>query len=113
MTAKAPKKPQLRLELPKDPSAIYANTVMITHTASEVIFDFIQVLPNDSRARVQQRIAMTPVHSKMLLDALRENMQKYESKHGEIQTPKRQSLADQLFGAVKPETPETEDDADE
>ena len=110
MPANPIKKPQMRLELPKDPSAIYANTVMITHTASEVIFDFIQVLPNDNRARVQQRIAMTPTHSKLLLDALQENLQKYEAKHGAIQAPKRQSLADQLFGGVKPETEEGDDE---
>lgn len=42
MTETANKKKQLRLELPKDASAIYANTVMITHTANEVIFDFAQ-----------------------------------------------------------------------
>lgn len=103
MTASANKKKQLRLELPVDASAIYANTVMITHTASEVVFDFIQVMPNDNRARVQKRIVMTPTHAKLLLRALEDNMQKYESKHGEIVAPQRQSLADQLFGAVKPE----------
>ncbi|MCY4539827.1 MAG: DUF3467 domain-containing protein [Chloroflexi bacterium] len=110
MTETAKKKKQLRLELPKDASAIYANTVMITHTANEVIFDFIQVLPNDGRARVQKRIVMTPTHAKLLLQALQENLQKYETKHGEIVAPQRQSLADQLFGAVKPEQ---EDDEDE
>ena len=109
MTANAAKPKQIRLELPKDPSAIYANTVMITHTASEVIFDFIQVLPNDHRARVQKRIAMTPAHAKMLLDALQDNMQKYQAKHGEIKTPQRRSLAEQLFGGVKPDA----DDDDE
>ena len=110
MTETSNKKKQLRLELPKDASAIYANTVMITHTANEVIFDFIQVLPNDGRARVQKRIVMTPTHAKLLLQALQENLQKYETKHGEIVAPQRQSLAEQLFGAVKPEQ---EDDEDE
>lgn len=97
------KKKQMRLELPKDPSATYANTVMITHTAVEVIFDFIQVMPNDNRARVQKRIMMTPTHAKLLLGALQENLRKYESNHGEIDAPQRQSLAEQLFGAVKSE----------
>ena len=103
MTDATGKKKQLRLELPKDASAVYANTVMITHTANEVIFDFIQVMPNDSRARVQKRIVMTPIHAKLLLQALDENLQKYQTKHGEIVAPQRQTLADQLFGAVKPE----------
>ena len=72
---------KVKLELPKEPSAIYSNMVMITHTASEVIFDFIQVMPNDNRARVQKRIMMTPMHSKFFLKALQENIAKYEAKH--------------------------------
>ena len=103
-------KKQIRLELPKDPSAIYANTVMITHTANEVIFDFIQVMPNDDRARVQKRILMTPTHAKLLLNALQENINKFEAKHGEIRAPQRQTLADQLFGALKSEQNEDGDE---
>lgn len=76
---------------------------MITHTASSI-------LPNDNRTRVQKRIVMTPIHAKLLMQALQDNLQKYETKHGEIEAPQRASLADQLFGAVKPEQ---EDDEDE
>lgn len=94
-------KRKIRLELPKDPSATYSNTVMISHTANEVIFDFIQIMPNDNRARVQKRIMMTPTHAKMFLNALTDNMRKYEDKHGEIDVPQQQSLADQLFGGIK------------
>jgi Protein of unknown function (DUF3467) len=101
-----PNKRQIRLELPKDPSASYSNTVMIAHTPNEVIFDFIQIMPNDNRARVQKRIVMTPTHAKMFLKALEDNMQKFEEKHGEVELPQRPSLADQLFGAIKP----TQDD---
>ena len=95
-------KRKVKLELPRDPSAIYSNMVMITHNANEVILDFIQVLPNDDRARLQKRIIMTPTHSKLLLSALQENIKKYEASHGELSTPARQTLADQLFGSVKP-----------
>ena len=95
------RKRKVKVELPKDPSAIYSNMVMITHTANEVIFDFIQVLPNDDRARLQKRVMMTPTHSKLFLNALRENMAKYEASHGELDTPARQTLADQLFDTVK------------
>lgn len=104
------KKRQIRLELPKDPSASYSNTVMISHTANEVILDFIQIMPNDNRARVQKRIVMTPTHAKMFLKALEDNMQKFEEKHGEVELPQRPSLADQLFGAIKPNQDEDEDE---
>lgn len=95
-------KRQVKLELPRDPSAIYSNMVMITHNANEVIFDFIQVMPNDDKARLQKRVIMTPTHSKLFLNALRENISKYEASHGALTTPARQTLADQLFGSVKP-----------
>jgi hypothetical protein len=106
MTEKQSIQRKVKIELPKDPSAIYSNMVMITHTANEVIFDFIQVLPNDDRARLQKRVMMTPTHSKLFLKALQENVSKYEAKHGKIEAPARQTLADQLFGTVKP----TDDD---
>ncbi|MYD08968.1 MAG: DUF3467 domain-containing protein [Chloroflexi bacterium] len=106
MTENQPAKRKVKIELPKDPSAIYANMVMITHTSNEVIFDFLQVLPNDDRARLQKRVMMTPTHSKLFLNALQENMNKYEASHGKLETPARQTLADQLFGSVKP----TDDD---
>lgn len=108
-------KRQIKLELPKDPSATYANMVMIGHTQNEVIFDFIQVIPNDPRARVQKRIVMTPAHAKMFLRALDENIRRFENKHGEIEIPARpQSLADQLFRNINPATGEaTETDTDD
>ncbi len=95
-------KRKVKVELPRDPSATYANMVMITHNANEVIFDFIQVLPNDDKARLQKRVIMTPTHSKLFLNALQENIQKYEANYGALNPPSRQTLADQLFGAVKP-----------
>lgn len=113
MQPKQPQKRQLRLEMPKDPSATYANTVMVSHTLNEVILDFIQIMPNDTRARVQKRIVMTPAHAKMFMNALQDNIQKFEDKHGEINLPQRQSLADQLFGSVKPTSDEEDDEQPE
>ena len=41
---------------------------------------------------------------------LEDNMQKFEEKHGEVELPQRPSLADQLFGAIKPSQDEDEDE---
>lgn len=81
-----------------------------SHTVGELIFDFIQIMPNDSRARVQKRLVVTPTHAKLFLRALQENIDKYEDKHDEIKVPQRQSLAEQLFGSVKPEQDEDSDE---
>lgn len=89
---------QLKLEIPADLKPTYANAAMVNQTFSEIIVDLIQVLPNDQRARVQQRVVLTPTNAKLILQALQQNLARYEEKHGEIKLPPRpQSLADQLF----------------
>lgn len=113
MTPKQPKKRKVKLEMPKDPSGTYANTVMISHNKTEMFFDFIQMLPHDARARVQERLVMTPTHAKMFLRALTDNINRYEQNFGEIEIPQRPaSLADQLFNSVQASN-ENEDDADD
>jgi len=98
-----PQQRQLRLEVPQNLSATYSNAVVIAQTMSEIIFDFVQVTPTDQRARVQSRIVMTPSNAKLLLRALEQNLAKFEEKHGEIKVPAQpQSLADMLFGGIKP-----------
>ncbi len=122
MAANTPpnKEARLRIEYPATLNATYANAAIINSTQSEIILDFMQILPNDPRARVQARVAMTPANAKMLLNALQERITHFEQLNGEIKIPLRPpSLADQLFGGVapdpKPETPpetspETTDD---
>ncbi len=100
-----PQKPrQVRLEIPAKLDAIYSNAVIISQTHSEIIMDFAQFMPNTPQARVQSRIVMTPANAKSFLQALQTNLQNFETKHGEIpMPPKPQSLADQLFSAIKNE----------
>ena len=61
---------QVRLEIPANLSATYANAVIVSQTTSEIVLDFLQVMPNDPRARVQQRVVMTPSNAKLFLQAL-------------------------------------------
>lgn len=97
-----PKQRKIKLEMPKDPSSTYANTAMVSHNQHEMFIDFIQMVPHDLRARVQQRMVMTPTHAKLFLNALQDNIKRYEDKFGTIETPQRPpSLADQLFGGVQ------------
>jgi hypothetical protein len=92
---------QLKLEADRDLKSTYSNTVVISHTQHEVVFDFVQVVPSDPRARVLDRVIMTPAHAKMFLQALAENVARYEGRFGNISVPLRPpSLADQLFSTV-------------
>ena len=94
---------RLNLEIPADLAATYANFAIITHSPWEVFLDFAQILPNVPKARVRARLVLTPTNAKMLLTALQDNITRYEEQHGEIKVPPRpQTLADQLFGTIRP-----------
>jgi hypothetical protein len=96
----------VNIELPADLDATYANFALITHSASEVVIDFARVLPNVPKAKVHARIITTPVHAKLLLRALHENLERYEEQFGEIRMPADgDDLARQFFGTVKPPDP--------
>jgi hypothetical protein len=76
---------QLNIELSEEVAdGIYSNLAIITHSNSEFVIDFVKVLPGVPKAKVKSRIILTPQHAKRLLQALGENIAKYESLHGTI-----------------------------
>jgi hypothetical protein len=62
----------------------YSNLVMIAHSSSEFVFDFIQVVPGMPKAKVKSRLILTPDHAKRLLRALGENIERYEESFSRI-----------------------------
>ncbi len=77
--------PSIQIEVgEKEAEGIYSNFVMIIHSPSEFILDFAKIMPGIPKAKVQTRIIMTPSHAKMLLKALKDNIEKFEQKFGEI-----------------------------
>lgn len=76
---------QINIELSEDVAeGIYANLAMIAHSNSEFVIDFIRMMPGVQKAKVKSRIVITPEHAKRLLNALKENISKYEDTFGEI-----------------------------
>lgn len=76
---------QINIELTDDiAEGIYSNLAIITHSPSEFIVDFIKMMPGIPKAKVKSRIILTPQHAKRLYKALKDNIAKYESMHGEI-----------------------------
>ena len=65
----------------------YSNLAIISHSPSEIILDFAQILPGIDGAAVRQRIIMNPIHAKRLLMALSGNVKKYEETFGVIDEP--------------------------
>jgi hypothetical protein len=68
---------------------IYSNLAVINHSSSEFILDFIRVMPGVHKADVKSRVILTPEHAKRFLNALQDNIQKYEEMYGEIQVDKK------------------------
>ena len=76
---------QLQIELgEKEAEGIYSNLAIITHSPAEFIIDFTRVTPGVPKARVLSRIIMTPQHMKLLIGAMKENLDRYESQYGEV-----------------------------
>lgn len=66
---------------------IYANLVQIAHGALEFLVDFKRVgpeSPEPQQAQTLVRIVLHPVIAKAFLEALRENIGKYENAFGSI-----------------------------
>jgi len=77
---------QINIEIgEKEAEGIYSNLAIISHSPAEFIIDFTRVLPGIPKSKISARIVMTPQHAKMLLSALKENIDKYENQFGEIQ----------------------------
>ncbi len=76
---------QINIELgEKEAEGIYSNLAIITHSPAEFVIDFTRVLPGIPKAKVHARIVMTPQHIKMLLSAIKSNVENYEKQFGEI-----------------------------
>ncbi len=76
---------QINIELSEEVSeGVYANLAMIAHSNSEFVIDFIRLMPGVPKAKVKARIVVTPEHAKRLLNALSDNISKYEAIHGPI-----------------------------
>ncbi len=86
---------RISIDIPKELEAVYANLAFISHTPAEVVLDFAQMLPRSNRGQVKARVIMSPMHAKMLQQALAQNIANYERQFGEIRMP--MSIADQFF----------------
>lgn len=76
---------QLNIELPEEiAEGVYSNLAIITHSSTEFVLDFIRIVPNVPKAKVKSRIILTPEHAKRLLNALVDNMQRFEQQNGKV-----------------------------
>lgn len=80
-----PQRQQINVEVgPVEAEGIYSNLALIVHSPQEFVIDFARMTPGAPKTKVYARIIMTPAHAKMLLNALDENIKKYESAFGVV-----------------------------
>ncbi len=76
---------QINVELgEKEAEGIYSNLALLSHSPAEFVIDFTRVMPGVPKTKVFARIIMTPQHAKALLNALQDNIGKYEQQFGNI-----------------------------
>ena len=76
---------EIKIEIkPEIAKGTYSNLAIITHSRSEFVLDFASMLPGLPKPEVHNRIIMNPEHAKRLFLALQDNINKYESQHGQI-----------------------------
>lgn len=66
----------------EDAKGRYSNLLRITHTGEEFILDFIHLVP--PQAVVTARIVTSPGHLKRIVQALDENLRRYEERFGKV-----------------------------
>ena len=93
------KENQVNIELSEEiATGVYSNLSIITHSPSEFVCDFIQMMPGVPKGKVRSRVIMTPQNAKRLVNALAENLQKYEQNFGAISDDQAPPMPPMNFG---------------
>lgn len=71
---------------------IYSNLVVVNHSPTEFVLDFINIMPGTPKAKVRSRIILTPEHAKKFIKALSDNLVKYESINGPVKDFKKEMI---------------------
>ncbi len=99
---------RITISVPEDLTARYVNMSYISHTPQEFVLDFASIMPGIKEPKINTRLVFSPIGAKLLVQALTENLRRYESNFGEIKIPRGHSLADQLFRTSSPKEPPEE-----
>ena len=96
---------QINVELgEKEAEGIYSNLALISHSPAEFVIDFTRMLPGVPKTKVYSRIIMTPQHAKSFMNALQDNISKFEKQFGDIIIHGQQNMG-QPIGFSAPDQP--------
>jgi hypothetical protein len=69
----------------------YSNNMAVSHSPEEFIIEWL--LNSPSGTHLVSRIIVSPGHLKRIIDALSENMERYESKFGSVRVIEKKDQA--------------------
>jgi len=82
-----PQNGQMQLQIDMDDQTaqgVYVNLAGVAHSETEFILDFLFLQPTEPKAKLRARVLSSPQHTKRFLNALAENIRKYEERFGTI-----------------------------
>ena len=89
MEEKKPQEVKLEIQLDEDiAQGAYVNLAVVNHNEAEFVVDLIFVQPQTPRAKVRSRVILSPQHAKRFVEALQDNIQRYEQSFGVISPAK-------------------------
>ena len=76
---------KINIEVKEDmASGLYSNLVIINHSPTEFVFDFVTMMPGLAKPKVLSRIVLAPQHAKKFMSALTQNISNFEKQNGTI-----------------------------
>ena len=76
---------KINIEIKEDvASGVYSNLVVVNHSPSEFVVDFVTMMPGFTKAKVSSRVILTPQHAKKFLQILGQNVSSFEKQNGVI-----------------------------
>ncbi len=94
---------QINIELGEaEAEGIYSNLAIISHSPAEFVIDFTRILPGIAKGKIHARIIMTPQHAKLFMQAMMDNIGRFEQQYGEIVLEQRPGNLFPGFGPGSP-----------
>lgn len=75
------------------PGAEYSNAMQVNHNSDEIHLIFLNIL--GASGRVSGKVVTSPGHFKRMINAMVDNLKKYEEKYGtikEVESPKENEI---------------------
>lgn len=83
--SKAKKQIKIQIDVPAEiASGNYANMTLVNHNETEFVIDFIFLQPQTPKAKVSDRLILSPKNAKRFMMVLSQNVRKYEDRFGKI-----------------------------